>query len=215
MRRSISASRSARGSEPGREAARALRAAGAALALALGAAAGAAGQEAGDAAPRAEAAPAVLVVNREAVVERSAPAQALRQMERRIRERVQSELDRVKAELETEEQRLTELKETLPAEEFAERARAFDQRVREERRAAQERRALVLRFFKDARNALASAVPRVLDGLRRETGALAILDEGAVLSADPALDVTEQAVARFNAEMGEVRFDPPEELLPE
>lgn len=215
MRRSISASRSARASEPVREAVRALRATGAALVLALAAAAGAAGQESGDEAPRAEAPPAVLIVDREAVVERSAPAKALQEMERRIRERVQSELDRVKAELEAEEQRLTELKETLPDDEFDDRARAFDQRVREERRAAQERSAQALRFFKDARQALASAVPRVLESLRRETGAEAILNAEAVLSADPALDVTEQAVERYNAAMGEVRFDPPEELLPE
>jgi Skp family chaperone for outer membrane proteins len=212
MTASSSASRSARGSERARAAPR-RRAAGAALAALLGAAAPAPAQEAGD---EAEAAPRpVLIVNSAAVVERSEPARALQRMERRIRERVQAELDRVKAELEAEEQRLAELKETMPPDAFSERARAFDRRVREERGAAQERSALLLRFLKDARQALASALPRVLEGLRRETGAQAILDASAVLAADPALNVTEQAVERYNAEMGGVRFDPPEALSPE
>ena len=53
---------------------------------------------------------AVLIVNRTAVVENSVAAQALRDTERDVRARVQSELDEVKAELEAEEQALTELK---------------------------------------------------------------------------------------------------------
>ena len=54
----------------------------------------------------------------------------------------------------------------------------------------------------------------MLEALRRETGALVLLDASAVAAADPSLDVTSLAIERYDAEMGEVRFDPPEELMP-
>ncbi|MEE3098949.1 MAG: OmpH family outer membrane protein [Pseudomonadota bacterium] len=155
----------------------------------------------------------VLVVNRAAVVDNSAAAQALRDTERDVREAVQKDLDTVKDELEAEEQALTELKKTLAPAAFDERARAFDRRVKEERRDAQERSAILIRFVQEARGALASALPRVLEELRREAGALVILDAAAVASADPSLDVTAEAIARYDREMGAVRFDPPPGLL--
>ncbi|MEO0680991.1 MAG: OmpH family outer membrane protein [Pseudomonadota bacterium] len=161
--------------------------------------------------PAAPAFP-ILVVNRAAVLEASAPARALAQVEREVRTRVQTENDRVKAELEAEEQALADQRETLAPEAFEARALDFDRRVRAERRRAQERGALLLRFVQDARAALASALPRVLEGLRRDMGAAVLLDAGAVVAADPALDVTAAAIARYDREMGGVRFDPPEAL---
>lgn len=157
----------------------------------------------------------MLIVNGAAVVENSAAARALRETERRIREGVQAENERVKAELEAEERALVRLRETLAAEAFEARTRDFDRRVRAERRRAQERGALLLRFVQDAQGALISALPRVLEGLRREMGAAVILDAGAVLAAHPSLDVTAVAVAAYDREMGDVRFDPPAALLPE
>lgn len=157
----------------------------------------------------------VLIVNRTAVVENSAPALALRDTERTVRETVQRELDTVKAELEAEEQTLTTLKETMDPAEFAERARQFDRRVKEERRDAQERGAALIRFVQEARAALVSALPRVLEALRREAGALVILDSAAIAVADPGLDVTDEAIERYNIEMGDVRFDPPAGVMRE
>ena len=157
----------------------------------------------------------MLFVNGAAVVEASEAARALRETERRIRETVQAANERVKAELEAEERELVELRDTLAAEDFEARTRDFDRRVRAERRKAQERGALLLRFVQDARAALLSALPRVMEGLRRELGAAAILDAGVVLAAHPSLDVTEAAVAAYDRAMGEVRFDPPAALLPE
>ncbi|MEM6438458.1 MAG: OmpH family outer membrane protein [Pseudomonadota bacterium] len=155
----------------------------------------------------------IVIINRAAVLEASAPARALAQVERDVQTRVQAENDRVRAELETEERELTGLRETLDPDAFEARTRDFDRRVRAERRRAQERGALLLRFMQDARAALASALPRVLEGLRRDLGAAVILDAGAVVAADPSLDVTAAAISRYNEEMGGVRFDPPAALL--
>lgn len=156
----------------------------------------------------------VLIVNRQAVLENSAAAQALQATERETLERVTAELERVKQQLQAEEQELTRIKGVVPAAEFDARARDFDRRVRAERAAGQDRRAVFQKFTTEARQALASALPRVLEALRRETGALVILDSAAVAAADPALDVTQLAIQRYDAETGDVRFDPPEELMP-
>ena len=155
----------------------------------------------------------VVIINRSAVLEASAPARALAQVERQVQAKVQSENDRVRAELEAEERELTGLRDTLDPEAFKARTRDFDRRVRAERRRAQDRGALLLRFMQDARAALASALPRVLEGLRRDLGAAVSLDAGAVVAADPGLDVTAAAITRYNQEMGSVRFDPPAALL--
>lgn len=155
----------------------------------------------------------VMIVNRSAVLEASAPARALAQVERELQASAQQKNDRVRAELVAEERELTTLRETLDAEAFEARTRDFDRRVRAERRRAQERGALMLRFMQDARAALASALPRVLEALRRDLGAAVVLDAGAVVAADPSLDVTAAAIARYDDEMGGVRFDPPAALL--
>ena len=156
----------------------------------------------------------LLIVNRQAVLENSAAAHALQRTERETLERVTVELERVKEALQAEEQELTRLKDTLPVAEFEARARAFDRRVKAERNAGQDRRALFQQFTSEARQALASALPRVLEQLRREAGALVILDSSAVAAADPGLDVTQAAIHTYDQEMGDVRFDPPPGLIP-
>ncbi len=157
----------------------------------------------------------VLIVNRNAVLENSAAARALQQTEREVLERVSAELARVKEELEAEEKELTALRNTLPPPDFDERARVFDRKVRSVRRADQERRALFQKFAQEARTALASALPRVLEEVRHETGALVLMDAAAVAAVDPALDVTALAIRRYDEEMGGVRFDPPDDLIPQ
>ena len=152
-------------------------------------------------------------VNGAAVIENSRAARALRETERDLRERVEAENTRVQAELEAEERDLLRLRETLPSADFEVRTAAFDRRVRAERRLAQERGALLLAFVQDARGALVSALPRVLEQVRREAGAAMLLDAGAVLAVDPALDLTAYAISRYDAELGGVRFDPPAALI--
>lgn len=179
--------------------------------MACGLALGVAAQEAaapvdGAVGPRT---PVVAMVNGAAVVENSRAARALRATERDLRERAQAENDHVQAELEAEERELARLREEIPVVEFEARAAAFDRRVRAERRRAQERGALLVTFVQEARGALLSALPRVLEELRRDAGATMIIDAGAVLAIEPSLDLTATAIARYDAAVGEVRFDPP------
>ncbi|MDT8344202.1 MAG: OmpH family outer membrane protein [Thermohalobaculum sp.] len=113
-------------------------------------------------------------------------------------EALQREIDAVKAALTAEEEELTRLRATLPRDAFDARVAAFDQRVREERRMAQSRAAALQRAYRDARRQLVDALGGVLEELRLELGALAILDAEGVLAVDPSIDVTARAIALFD-----------------
>jgi Skp family chaperone for outer membrane proteins len=118
----------------------------------------------------------------------------------------------VKEKLEAEEKKLTLLRDTTPKEEFEALTRDFDRRVRIERRAAQERGASLQKFISEAQEALLKAADPVLRELRVAKGAALLIDIGAVVAHDPAIDVTDEAIARFDAAVSEVTFTPPDDL---
>jgi Skp family chaperone for outer membrane proteins len=108
----------------------------------------------------------------------------------------------IEAELLAEERELTELRAELPADEFRARAQAFDDRAVGFRR-QQDAKARALQGRDEAeRAAFFRAVSPILSELVAELGAVAILDDRAVLFAAPAIDVTDRAIARVDARIG-------------
>lgn len=116
---------------------------------------------------------------------------------------------RIEMELVSEEGRLTEERATLDPEEFRALAEDFDERVTSIRKAQL-----------DKRNALQGAAERerarffelaypVLFEMANERGAFAILNQSAVILSSRAIDVTEIAIARIDAEIG-ASFQPPD-----
>jgi Skp family chaperone for outer membrane proteins len=158
--------------------------------------------------------PAILVVDRSKVLESTDAARQLNATETALREALQVRLDRVKTELETEERAITDARDKILPEDFARRGGAFDQRVRLERREAQERGERILKFLEESRGALLARLPEVLEELRIARGAVLIIDAAAAAAYDADLDVTADAVALFNDRVGEVSFEPPALLLP-
>lgn len=110
---------------------------------------------------------------------------------------------RLEAALEAEERSLTDRRATLPPEEFQLLAREFDTRV-EELRVAQEAKGRALTRSGDAQQGqfFAAAVP-VLAGLMQDRGAVAIIDRSAVLLGFDSIDITAEAIARLDAELGD------------
>lgn len=115
---------------------------------------------------------------------------------------LQEENRRIEADLEAEERALTDLRPTLPAADFRARAEAFDAKV-EGIRAAQDAKARALATQEEAdRKAFFETALPVLTALMRETGAVVLLDKGSVLLSLDAIDLTDRAVARIDAELG-------------
>jgi Skp family chaperone for outer membrane proteins len=121
---------------------------------------------------------------------------------------LEAENKRIEAELVAEEQSLTELRKTLPAQEFAQRATEFDQKV-ERIRTEQDQKARDLTRNRDAERQefLRVAVP-VLGDLLSDKGAVAIIDKAALILSRSSIDVTDEAIARVNAALAATEATP-------
>lgn len=156
----------------------------------------------------AQAAPPILIVDRERALRDSASARALAEIEREARIALRAEFDQLRQDLEAEEAEIAAMREIADKSAFEARVRAFDIRVREARRESQVKSEALEARFLGARRALAAALEPVLAELLRETGSSLILDARTVLAAREGADVTEEVIRRFDAR-------PPVSLPPE
>ncbi|WP_306044215.1 OmpH family outer membrane protein [Nioella sp. MMSF_3534] len=123
-----------------------------------------------------------------------------------------SALSRQNRELETalleEEQSLTEQRTTMSAEEFRPLAEDFDRRA-EEIRAVQAERLRRLRAQADgAEQLFFELITPILSGLLNDIGAAAVLDSRVVIYVAEGGDVTDMALQRVNAELGDGGEEP-------
>lgn len=117
---------------------------------------------------------------------------------------LEAENKQIEAELVAEEQSLTELRKTLPAEDFTQRATEFDQKV-ERVRAEQDQKARDLTRNRDVeRQEFLRVVVPVLGELLTDKGAVAIIDKAALILSRSSIDVTDEAIARVNAALAEI-----------
>ena len=154
-------------------------------------------------APQARAATppeAVVVVSRERILREAAAANRLRVAEEEMTARLQGQIDATKVQFAEEEEELARLRAELSGPEFEARVADFDQRVRQARRVAQERAAILQKGFQDARAAIVAALPALMERLRVEAGARLVVNADQVLAADPAVDLTDRAIALFDAD---------------
>lgn len=116
---------------------------------------------------------------------------------------LEAENERLLAELVAREAELTDLRPTLPPDEFRERADAFDRDV-EEIRAAQELKSRQIGQLQDRFRQLffEQAFP-LLPGLMRQIGALVLIDTRSVVMALDAADITTAAIAAIDRVLGD------------
>lgn len=101
-----------------------------------------------------------------------------------------------------EEQRLTDERPSMDPEEFRALAADFDERVTSIRRAQDTKASSIQRQADSERARFFELAFPVLFELVQETGALAILDNSAVIFSVRQIDITEVAIERINAEVG-------------
>ena len=121
---------------------------------------------------------------------------------------LQAENRRIEADLEAEEKALTARRATLPPAECRPLAEAFDAKV-EGIRAAQDAKARdVLRKNDEERKRFFEAALPVLAQLMTDLGAVAIVDKSAVVLSFDRIDITDEAIARLDAVLGDGRALP-------
>jgi len=141
----------------------------------------------------------ILIVSRQRLLNDTSHARVLLKAETELTAELQRWVDAIKAELTAEEQELARLRPTLDREIFASRVANFDRQLRGQRRAAQKHSAALQNAFRAERLKLVEALAPLLEEVREAHGASVVLNSDQVLASDPALDVTDEVIARFNA----------------
>lgn len=110
---------------------------------------------------------------------------------------------KIESALEEEERRLTDERADMEPSAFAELARDFDERVTGIRRAQSAKSDNIRRISEAERARFFEAAYPVLLALIEETGAVAILNNAAVIFSVRQIDITDTAIARVNAAIGD------------
>ncbi|HHI71655.1 MAG TPA: OmpH family outer membrane protein [Rhodobacteraceae bacterium] len=117
--------------------------------------------------------------------------------------RLEGEFKRIEADLTAEEKALTEKRKTMSAEQFRPLADAFDKKVQEIRKAQDARARDLDRRLNEERANFYQQVEPILRDLLAEMGASAIIDNRVVLLAAEQMDITDEALRRIDAILGD------------
>ncbi|GAA6157931.1 hypothetical protein NBRC116589_01050 [Ruegeria sp. HU-ET01832] len=113
------------------------------------------------------------------------------------------ENERIVVELSKEEKDLTELRTQVTPEEFRPLAEAFDNKVQTHRDGQRAKLDALSRRSEEAQQLFFETIQPVLIDLLRETGATVIIERSSVFLSSDRTDVTETAIARINAAIGD------------
>lgn len=142
---------------------------------------------------------ALLTLDQDKLFAESAFGKASLDRERAATLALDVENKQIEAALIAEEQDLTTRRATLPADEFAALATAFDVKVERIRGEQDAKFRALSQIREDDRKAFLRAIVPVLGELMGEKGAVAILEKSSVILSLTAIDVTDEAIARVDA----------------
>ncbi len=156
----------------------------------------------------------ILVLDQERLFEGALQAEQLSEEFEERTEALAAENRAIEAELVAEELELTELRPTMDPTEFRALADAFDAKVRAIR-VEQDNKVRELQVLREQeRQDFLRRVTPVLGEIVRERGAVAVLDRRTVVISAESIDITDEVIARINAEFGETpEEDPGRETL--
>lgn len=116
--------------------------------------------------------------------------------------RLASESREIDAQLIQEESELTEARPSLTPEDFRARADAFDEKVLRLRRERDEASTQLGRAREEAETILRNAALPILAQIVLDRGAVVVLERRGVFIVDDAIDITDEAISRINAQLG-------------
>ncbi|MEM9973845.1 MAG: OmpH family outer membrane protein [Pseudomonadota bacterium] len=150
----------------------------------------------------------VLVLDPERLFEQSVwGQQALARIEAESAALV-AENRRIEAELIAEERALTEQRLTLSVEEFRALADTFDEKVQRLRAEQDAKTREVQSLREEEQERFFALIAPILSDLVRSRGATVVLDRRSVFLAASAADITEEAIAAVDAQLGQTTPEP-------
>lgn len=148
---------------------------------------------------------ALLVVDQDALFQRSQWGLRVQAEVAAEAERIQAENERLAQQLADEEAALTAARAGMDAAEFRRRAEAFDLRATEVRRERAEAVATLNAQAEADRTAFYQAALPVMGALMSERGAVAVLDRRTVFISVEEIDITQALIARLDDSLGDGR----------
>jgi Skp family chaperone for outer membrane proteins len=145
----------------------------------------------------------IVVIDTERLLTETEYGKRLQREIQDARDRLIARNDRIASELEAEEQALTRQRPNTPPDEFREMADAFDTKVTRLRNEAERNSQQLERRRDRAPLQFMRVVQPVLSDLLTEAEAVVMLDLRSVLLHDSIADVTDLAIMRINARIGE------------
>lgn len=150
---------------------------------------------------------AVLIIDPERLFEETEFGQGVIAESEARAEALQAENRRIEAELTEEERELTAVRPTLSVDEFRSLADAFDEKVDRIRR-EQDAKAREVQDVRDGgQQEFFNRIGAVLLSLVRQRNAAILLDRRTVFLSAEAVDITDDAIARIDAELGSGEVD--------
>lgn len=144
----------------------------------------------------------LMTIDQDAVFLRSAWGQRAQSELEQRGAALASENERLAQALSREEEELTELRKTLPADEFRARAEEFDKRVVEVRRERAIKVTELQQYADGERDAFQQVVRPILARMMQERGAVAVLDLRVLFVSAEAIDVTDELIEEVDAVAG-------------
>jgi len=149
----------------------------------------------------------LLTVDFERLFVQSAFGQRIAQDFTEARDNLANENRRIAAALRQEELALTEQRATMAPDVFRTEAEAFDAKAQGIRRAQDAKETALNEMLSDGRDQFLSVTRPILGQLMIDSGAVAILDRQSVLLSLSSVDITDEAVSRINAAIGDGSID--------
>ncbi|MCA8907966.1 MAG: OmpH family outer membrane protein [Rhodospirillaceae bacterium] len=148
----------------------------------------------------------IIVVDFQAALRRSSAAQSVQQQVDAARDIYQERFGAMEADLREDEQALSEARDDLTEEQFAERRRELEQRVLDAQRAVQESRGALDQAMADGMAQVRSAMFEVIAAIADAEGALIVLDKAHVILVSQGLDRTDLVVERLNERLPSIEL---------
>ena len=143
--------------------------------------------------------PPVLTINQDRLfAETRLGARTSAEFESNARE-LAAENEEIERGLIARELELTEMRPTLPVDEFKVLADAFDAEVQQIRAEQDEKARALSRSRETMRQEFFAEVADIIAGIVRERGAIIVLDRREVFLSADGIDITDEAIARVNA----------------
>lgn len=144
----------------------------------------------------------VASLNSDRLFSESMAGKAILDVSREKSNALRDENRRIESELQQEERELTEKRKTMAPDTFRELADAFDKKVVEIRQTQNAKATALGQELDTARREFTVRVRPILQALMEERGIVFILNEQAVALALSSGDITDEAVARVDREIG-------------